>query len=160
MSDIPTLCMCVNDNELYDISKNKVEAHNNNVKNNQFPDSGFDLFVPMNYDIKRDKVTFVDMQVKTMMEKNGVCVGFHLYARSSMSKMPIMLANHVGIIDSGYRGNIIAAVRGIEDCVVEKSMRIVQICHPSLCPFFVKLANEDELVASERGSRGFGSSGR
>lgn len=160
MCDLPTLSICVNDDELYNIYKNKVEVHNNNILNNRFPDSGFDLFVPMDHSIQSNNVTFIDMKIKTMMEKNGVCLAFQLYPRSSMSKMPIMLANHVGIIDSGYRGSIIAAIRGINDCVVEKHTRIVQICHPTLCPFFVKLVDESELSLTERGSRGFGSSGR
>ena len=31
--------------------------------------------------------------------------------RSSIAKTPLMLANSVGIIDAGYRGNLIAAVK-------------------------------------------------
>jgi dUTP pyrophosphatase len=29
-----------------------------------------------------------------------------LFARSSISKTPLVLANHVGVVDSGYRGEI------------------------------------------------------
>jgi dUTP pyrophosphatase len=162
MCDLPTLNICVNsqNEELLNMYKNKIEQHNYNVRNNRFPDSGFDLFTPENIDISANKVTFVDLKVKTMMEKNLVCVGFQIYPRSSMSKMPIMLANHVGIIDSGYRGNIKAAVRGFEDYTIEKHSRFVQVCHPSLCPFYVKLVEENELSETSRGSRGFGSTGR
>lgn len=100
------------------------------------------------------------VKVKTMMIYNDTCVGFQLYPRSSMSKLPVILANHVGIIDSGYRGNIIAAIRGIESCTIEKESRVVQICHPTLCPFYVVLIAEEELSETTRGTRGFGSSGR
>jgi len=159
---LPTLNICVNSNneELLNIYKNKIEKHNYEIDNNQYPDSGFDLFTPENIDLSANCVTFIDLKVKTMMEKNGVCVGFQIYPRSSMSKMPIMLANHVGIIDSGYRGNIKAAIRSFDNYTIEKDSRFVQVCHPTLCPFYVKLVEENELNDTSRGSRGFGSSGR
>ncbi len=76
-----------------------------------------------------------------------------------------MLANHVGIIDSGYRGNMMAALRKLpmdsntEPYKVEKHTRLFQICHPTLCPIFVVLVSESELNSSERGTGGFGSTG-
>jgi dUTP pyrophosphatase len=89
--------------------------------------------------------------------------GYYVYPRSSISKTPLMLANHVGIIDSGYRGNLMAAVRKLpsaqSEYVVEKHTRLFQICHPSLCPIFVVLVPESELNSSERGEGGFGSTG-
>ena len=33
--------------------------------------------------------------------------GYYMYPRSSLSKTKLRLANSVGIIDSGYRGNLI-----------------------------------------------------
>jgi len=162
MCDLPTLnlCVCSQNEELLNLYKNKIEQHNHTIDNNKYPDSGFDLFTPNNYDITQFNVTFVDLQVKTMMEKNGVCVGFQIFPRSSMSKMPIMLANHVGIIDSGYRGTIKAAVRSFDNYTIEKDSRFVQVCHPTLCPFYVKLVEENELSDTSRGTRGFGSTGR
>jgi dUTP pyrophosphatase len=86
--------------------------------------------------------------------------GFQVYPRSSMSKTPLMLANHVGIIDSGYRGYIIAAVRSFEaGYTLSGGSRSFQICHPTLCPVFVVLVDEAELSSSERGAGGFGSTG-
>ena len=35
---------------------------------------------------------------------------FYVYPRSSISKTPLRMANSVGIIDSGYRGNLKFAV--------------------------------------------------
>ena len=43
------------------------------------------------------------------MLNNDKNIGYYLYPRSSISKTPLILANSVGIIDSGYRGNIKAA---------------------------------------------------
>ena len=86
-----------------------------------------------------------------------------LYPRSSLSKTPLRLANSVGIIDSGYRGNII----GMFDCRCDEYKinymdRLVQICDPTMCPIYVELVEkESDLgVNSTRGDGGFGSTGR
>ena len=162
MRDLPVLSICVDRQYEYlmDLYKNKIEEHNAMIDNNPFPDSGFDLFIPNEHVVSAPDVTFIDLKIKTMMVKRGECVGFCLYPRSSMSKMPIMLANHVGIIDSGYRGNMIAAIRGVGgNCIIEGGSRLVQICHPSLEPFYVKLVEENELSETSRGVGGFGSTG-
>jgi dUTPase len=73
-----------------------------------------------------------------------------------------MLANHVGIIDSGYRGNLIGAFRCLlpdKNYIVEQFTRLLQVCHPSLCPIYVVLVEESDLVDTERGAGGFGSTG-
>ena len=86
-----------------------------------------------------------------------------------MSKTPLMLANHTGIIDAGYRGNLIGAVRWLKDSennnvnnpeyILERHTRLLQICHPTLCPVFVYLVEEHDLTTTERGAGGFGSTG-
>lgn len=101
--------------------------------------------------------------------------GFYLYPRSSISKTRIRLANSVGIIDAGYRGDIIAAVDtiglfGSADIwhiwketlsPIKKYERYFQICAPDLSPFLVHIVEtEDELGApTTRGHGGFGSTG-
>jgi dUTPase len=79
-----------------------------------------------------------------------------------------MLANHTGIIDSGYRGNLIAALRYLNMTTdrenpniyeLEAHTRIVQICHPELLPIYVVMVDESELSTTVRGSGGFGSTG-
>ena len=94
------------------------------------------------------------------MLDNNQCLPFQIYPRSSISKTPLLLANHVGIIDSGYRGNLITAFRCLENSyLAEKNTRLVQICLPSLGPFHVKIVNEDDLSNTSRGAGGFGSTG-
>ena len=90
---------------------------------------------------------------------------FYIYPRSSISKTPLMLANHTGIIDSGYRGNLIGAFRCLflepnQPYHIEKYTRLLQICHPSLCPIYVIIVSENELSNTERGTDGFGSTGK
>jgi dUTPase len=77
-----------------------------------------------------------------------------------------MLANHTGIIDAGYRGNLIGAFRWLNidantnSYNVQQYTRLLQACHPTLCPVYVVLVNEEELSTSERGTGGFGSTGK
>ena len=64
---------------------------------------------------------------------------YYLYARSSVSKRGIMLVNSVGVIDSGYRGNLMAAFYNTkkEAVTINAGDRIVQICLPNLSSNFV-----------------------
>jgi len=160
--------------ELTKIYEAAIEKHNLEVDENPYPNSGFDLFFPANEQIEGENaVKFISMGLKARMievvqvkddqgwlrseVKRGL--GFALYPRSSISKTPLMLANHVGIIDSSYRGNIIGAFRnlGRMPFLVEKNTRLLQICHPALEPFHVELV--DDLDETSRGSGGFGSTG-
>jgi len=102
------------------------------------------------------------------------------YPRSSVSKYNLLLANAVGVIDSGYRNSVkfrfkyvfqprdLAAkknggIMGKVDFkkIYEQGDKIGQIifaahCHPSL-DFVI---NKEELPLSDRGLGGFGSTGR
>ena len=171
--------------ELKELYASHVEKHNTDLQNNVFANSGFDLFVPNKTVFDENFSTkFVNLNVKCEMiycDKNmqvtveveeeefetvtgaSYSCGYYVYPRSSISKTPLMLANHVGIIDSGYRGNLMAALRKLpteqSEYVVEKQTRLFQICHPTLCPVFVVIVPESELNSSERGEGGFGSTG-
>jgi dUTP pyrophosphatase len=155
---------------LVEIYKQKVIEHNNKLLSNPFMDSGFDLFVPeltvfnvpftsqfIDFSVKAEMV-YCDVQKDTIEN-----TAFTVHPRSSLSKTPLMLANHTGIIDSGYRGSLIGAFRWLtKDALqyaVEKHTRLVQICHPSLCPIYVVLVDENQLSNTIRGDGGFGSTG-
>ena len=91
--------------------------------------------------------------------------GYYLYPRSSMgSKTPLRLSNSVGIIDSGYRGNICALFDNPsnEDYTIQKGDRLVQICCPNLSYSLevITISDISELGHTERGNNGFGSTGR
>jgi dUTP pyrophosphatase len=164
------LKLVVNDVELLEIYKQKVLEHNNKLLSNPFMDSGFDLFVPeltvfntpftsqfIDFNVKAEMV-YCDLQNDSIQNS-----AFTVHPRSSLSKTPLMLANHTGIIDSGYRGSLIGAFRWLtKDALqyaVEKHTRLVQICHPSLCPIYVVLVDENQLSNTIRGDGGFGSTG-
>ena len=159
------------DNELKELYREKIEDHNNKVKNNPFPDAGFDLFCPKETNISYNKRGMIDLQVKCAMYKKIELDGdftkryisYYMYPRSSISKTFIRLANSTGIIDSGYRGNLCAAVDNISGFGVEtagKHQRYFQICSPTLDPLIVKLVDDiSDFETTIRGSGGFGSTG-
>lgn len=89
-----------------------------------------------------------------------------VFPRSSIAKKHISLSNSVGVIDSGYRGEILAKFKqcpGLpspngELPLYEKGDRIAQLI---VMPYpEVELVEVAELSASERGRGGYGSTGR
>jgi dUTP pyrophosphatase len=85
------------------------------------------------------------------------------------------LANSVGIIDAGYRGDLIAAVDtiglfGSTDIwhvwketlsPIKKYDRYFQVCAPDLSPFMVHIVDTEQELSppTARGQGGFGSTG-
>jgi len=174
-----------------------VDRHNNSLFNNKFLDAGFDLFLPENDDPQENyqwgetirffgtgwkdanPVNKVDFKIKCSAQMHCdtgkiINTGFYMYPRSSLSKTKLRLANSVGIIDSGYRGNLIGMFdvvnvddeerninKNTADYFAKVNDRLVQICAPGLVPILVEIVeNEDELGnETERGSGGFGSTG-
>jgi dUTP pyrophosphatase len=87
-----------------------------------------------------------------------------VFPRSSIRKTDLSLSNSVGVIDSGYRGEIQATfnqrslssqsgsfVYGVGDRI----MQIIIIPHPP-----IEFKEVDELTNTERGEGGFGSTGK
>jgi len=73
----------------------------------------------------------------------------------------IGVVNSPGLIDSGYRGEICVVLLNtdsVETFTVEPGMRIAQLVVAPVAS--VRLVEVEELAASERGARGFGSSAR
>ena len=166
------LCLDNVDNEIVDLYKSKITKLYNSRFTNEHPDSGFDLFVPQNVTIQPGKITLINMKVKCSVTKTSrsPTMGnittekpspYYMYARSSVSKRGIMLVNSVGIIDCGYRGNLMAAFFNTTDdpVTIHKGDRLTQICMPGLdYDFSVEIAKN--LQETERGSGGIGSTGR
>ena len=89
---------------------------------------------------------------------------FYTYARSSITKTIYRLANNQGIIDAGYRGNLISVLDVKIDSngnCSQKYERIIQICAPNLLPIVVIIVDKLEDLGCEtsRGTGGFGSTG-
>lgn len=142
------------DPELLDFYQNKMKEHNDSISGSH-PNSGFDLASPVS--VQASETFKLDFKVRGAMYDNNMPIGYYLYARSSIAKTGLRLANSVGIIDSGYRGNIMAYFDVIKNDTIEVHQRLVQICAPDLGPFKVELV--DSLDDTERGEGGFGSTG-
>lgn len=167
------LKLVINDPTLKQQYTERITAHNNQFMTNILPDSGFDVLVPKDIIFNEPFTSkFIDMNIKTEMfyyevdSERITNTAFNVHPRSSISKTPLMLANHTGIIDAGYRGSLIGAFRWLKpendtttQYIVNENTRLLQICHPSLCPIYVTLTEGDELSNSIRGTGGFGSTG-
>jgi dUTP pyrophosphatase len=168
---------------LADIYKTAIQKHNEKYINSEYMDAGFDLFLPKNIastiSISKfytlDKTQLIDFHIQCeaiyrVKNSQGDIIqqfptGFYLYPRSSIYKLPIRLANSVGIIDAGYRGNIKAAldfflIDSVNMPIVYSDTRFLQICAPNLSPLFIEWVDDTTtLSTTQRGSKGFGSSG-
>lgn len=104
---------------------------------------------------------------KTVLITTGIAIQIPrgyvglIYARSGIAtKRGLAPANKVGVIDSDYRGEIMVALHNHSDIpqIVENGERIAQIViTPYITANFVPC---EQLDDSERGSSGFGSTGK
>lgn len=87
-----------------------------------------------------------------------------LFPRSSITKKNLSMSNCVGVIDSGYRGEIIVKFKPIKSFgsrnydesydIGDRVAQIIILPYPQ-----IEFVETDELEISERGGDGFGSSG-
>tara|TARA_B100000945_G_C20367814_1_gene590529 strand:- start:252 stop:689 length:438 start_codon:yes stop_codon:yes gene_type:complete len=87
-------------------------------------------------------------------------LAYYLFPRSSIGKTPLRMANSIGLIDGGYRGEIMAICDNIKDVeyTVKKGERLFQIVAADSSPIEYSIA--ESLSDSSRGSDGFGSTGK
>lgn len=127
-------------------------------------DCGIDLFTTRDVTIKAYETVFIGLGIQVECQdemREGENISYYMYPRSSISKTPLRLANSVGIIDSGYRGEIIAAFDNTskDTYTVRAGTRLVQLCTPTLSnKITCKMVSE--LSSSDRGTRGIGSTGK
>lgn len=169
--------------------KKHVESHNKKIRNTIYKDAGFDLLLPSTMSIAYnadEPTTMIDLGIQCSMygirnDKTIIPSSYFLYPRSSTGlKTPLRIANSVGIIDSGYRGNIKANVdyfypqatvkehetQATPVFELKKEQRLFQLCSGDLTPIIVKIVSDvasldivGTSVGSERGAGGFGSTG-
>ena len=125
----------------------------------KYPDAGLDLYCPNEITIEAGQTAKVYMGIAAEAIRRGKPTGYYIYPRSSISKTPLRLANSVGIIDSGYRGELILVLDNIKDraYTIKRGQRLAQLCSPALEPIEFELV--EHLSATQRGEGGFGSTG-
>ena len=136
--------------------------------NNPYKDSGFDIFMPSDVKFEYVRTQLVPFGIKCAAYKitqNGKRLPqpYDLVPRSSIYKTPFRQSNCIGIIDSGYRGELMAPIDVDQFALqsgpqyIKEGSRLFQIVMPDRQPFRVELVNElDETL---RGEGGFGSTG-
>ncbi len=130
-------------------------------------DSGVDVYFPETTRVGAGETSLVGLGIKAEMferqrvgdeviEKN---VSYFLMPRSSIFKTPLRMANSMGLIDAGYRGELMTPLDNIKnnDYVILGESRLFQIIHPGLVP--IDVIEIGKVSESQRGERGFGSSG-
>jgi dUTP pyrophosphatase len=88
-----------------------------------------------------------------------------IFPRSSNSKKDLYLTNHVGVVDSGYRGEIMFKFRPTTDIQTDGQPEIYQVGErvgQMIIMPYPQIEFEPVLTLSEteRGTGGFGSSGK
>ena len=130
-----------------------------NISNFYQGDSGVDLFSNNELVVEPFNVGTIDFNIHCEMInlQTNKHVSYYLVPRSSISNTSFQMANSVGIIDAGYRGEIKAKVRNFNPNNAEclSPGRYFQIVSPDLTPIKVNLV--EELTETARGASGFGS---
>ena len=85
-----------------------------------------------------------------------------IFPRSSNSKTDLYLTNHVGVVDSGYRGEIMFKFRPINGLLNAKVFQVGdRVGQLIILPYPTIMFEEtEELSDSDRGAGGFGSTGK
>jgi dUTP pyrophosphatase len=122
--------------------------------------AGADLYACLenSVTIEPGDTAFIPTGLAMELPKN--CAGL-IYARSGLAcKRGLAPANKVGVIDSDYRGEFIVALHnhGKTSQTIAHGERIAQlIITPVLTPAYEEV---EDLTETDRGSGGFGSTGK
>jgi len=119
-------------------------------------DAGMDLTIT---NIKENTTFSISYGFGIAMEIPKGYVGL-VFPRSSVRNQDLILSNCVGVIDSGYRGELQATFKktqGLDSIsynVGERGAQIVILPYPQ-----IRMIESNELSNTERGEGGFGSTG-
>ena len=131
----------------------------------RYSDAGYDLTIIKEYKRLTSNTVIYDTGIKLEIP-NGYYV--EIVPRSSISRSGYMLANNVGIIDQGYRGNIYVALTKINEESPELSlpwkccqMIVKKQIYSKLvfCDSSDSGGTQNDIEKSSRGTGAFGSTG-
>lgn len=121
-------------------------------------DAGYDLYSNENVVVRPGE---------TVKVKTGICVGFpqgywgKVFDRSSVGSRGLLV--NAGVIDQSYRGEIVVCLTNLSNgsdddtFIIHKGYKIAQMVLMQNIHF--DIVEVDELEETERGEKGFGSSG-
>ena len=121
----------------------------------KYGDAGMDLTIT---EIKENNFRQISYGFGIAMEIPLGYVGL-VFPRSSVKNQDLLLSNCVGVIDSGYRGEIQSTFKKTDPSekfynVGDRGAQIIILPYPQ-----VFMVESDELSDTERGTGGFGSTG-
>ena len=119
-------------------------------------DAGLDLYVLEDIYFEAGETKTLKMGISCEPEDGKA---YYLLPRSSISKTPLRMANSIGLIDGGYRGEIMAVCDNIktEGYRIEKGQRLFQLVAADSSNIEYELV--ESLEETTRGVGGFGSTG-
>lgn len=122
-------------------------------------DAGFDLTI---VDISNNCENYIEYDTGIAIELPVGYAAF-LYPRSSISNTKFMLSNSVGVIDANFRNSIKVRLKAItavdsKDNIYGVGNKIAQLVIIKLDEF--EFEEVDELSDTDRGTGGFGSTGK
>lgn len=116
-------------------------------------DGGFDLYAPKDFVVRCGGSATVDTGVHINIEKGYVGM---IKSKSSLNMRGITCE---GVVDAGYVGSIVVRLHSDQETIhFEKGQKIAQIVFLPIPE--VELELTDSFEETERGSNGFGSSGK
>jgi len=120
-------------------------------------DAGLDLYVLEDLVVEPGDTCKIKLGISCEPVDNKA---YYLFPRSSISKTPLRMANSIGLIDGGYRGEIMAVCDNIKDYSfrLQKGQRLFQLVASDSSPIEYEL--KESLNETTRGSGGFGSTGK
>ena len=120
-------------------------------------DAGLDLYILEDQVFTPGETKLIKLGISCEPEDGKA---YFLMPRSSISKTPLRLANSIGLIDGGYRGEIMAPCDNIKEAeyTVEKGQRLFQLVAADCSAISYTIVKE--LSETSRGSGGFGSTGK
>ena len=158
------LYLCVPHDDMYFMYCDLAYKYNERAPEER--DSGFDVYCADDVPMAVGDTAFLKFGIVSACAVKGQDPrAFWLMPRSSISKTNFICANSKGLIDSGYRGPLMGAVRKLfgEPETIKGGVRLFQIVSGSAKPWrkivVVRTAAEFPKPTSERGTGGFGSTG-
>ena len=120
-------------------------------------DAGLDLYILKSQKFSPGETKLIKLGISCEPEGGKA---YYLFPRSSISKTPLRLSNSIGLIDGGYRGEIMAPCDNIKDFeyTINEGERLFQLVASDSSPIHYEIV--DNISETSRGSKGFGSTGK
>lgn len=164
-SHLPAHILRIKIDDQYKSNQKMIEYYQYIVDNCDSSESCINICMPTSYLLENQTVTKCGLGISCeMIDCNtGKNIGYYMNANYAILPETVHLANNVGIIDAGYRGEMIAMFRHQSNDTDSPTINIgagssvIRICTPDLYPMRVELV--DTLSESDRGTNGIGSTG-